>query len=353
MNGLDLLATAVLLLDAERRVRYMNPAAENLFAASAKSWSNRPIGELLGMPATFASALEHAIVKHWSYTGHDIAFPRASEADGEPLVLDFTVTPVDASPAVLLLEFRPIDRQLRAAREDREAVELRAHQEVVRSLAHEIKNPLGGIRGAAQLLDSELAKTGTTAPLREYTAVIIEEADRLQALMSRLLSSHRQLTPAPVNIHLLLDRVGRLIQAEFPAILIIRDYDPSLPELTADAEQLIQALLNIARNAAEALAGQGKIIFKTRIGRQVTLAKRRHRLALEIQIIDHGPGIPEEIRDRLFYPLVSGRVGGTGLGLALAQTIVQQHHGAIDVASRPGHTVFSVRLPLAPEKVSS
>lgn len=348
--GLDLLSTAVLLLDEKLSVRYLNPAAENLFAISARGALNRPLGEIVGTPASFLAVMEKAIAHRWSYAGHDIAFERRQGMESTTLRLDCTVTPLEASPASVLLEFRPIDRRLRTEREEREAVERRAHQEVVRSLAHEIKNPLGGIRGAAQLLDAELARAPATASLREYTAVIIAEADRLQALMQRLLSSHRQLSPAPVNIHQILDRVARLVTAEFPHIRIRRDYDPSLPELLADGEQLIQALLNIARNAAEALAGQGEIAFRTRAARQVTLAKRHHRLAVEVQIIDHGPGIAEEIRDRIFYPLVSGRAGGTGLGLALAQSIIQQHHGGIEVDSRPGHTVFSVRLPIAPEK---
>ncbi|MCX7897836.1 MAG: nitrogen regulation protein NR(II) [Rhodocyclaceae bacterium] len=349
--GLDLLATAVMVLDERFHIQYMNPAAENLFAASAKSWTGKPIAALLGMPSPLAAALENALVKRWSYAGHDIAFGCGPERTLRHL--DCTVTPIEMKPARLLLEFRPVDRQLKTTREEREAIELRAHQEVVRSLAHEIKNPLGGIRGAAQLLDAELSSQETTRALREYTAVIIEEADRLQALLSRLLSSHRQLTPAPVNIHAVLDRVARLVQAEFPGIAIRRDYDPSLPELLGDGEQLIQALLNIARNAAEALAGKGEIIFSTRISRQVTLAKRRYPLAIEVRIIDHGPGIPDEIRDRLFYPLVSGRPSGTGLGLALAQTIVLQHHGAIEVDSRRGYTAFSVRLPIAHEKGTS
>jgi two-component system nitrogen regulation sensor histidine kinase GlnL len=267
-----------------------------------------------------------------------------------PLHLDCTVTPVDAVGMRLLLEFRPIDQQLKAIREEREAVQQQANRELIRNLAHEIKNPLGGIRGSAQLLERELASLDNAPSLSEYTQVIIKEADRLQDLMQRLLSSHRAMQPAQVNIHELLERVRRLIHAEYAGVRVRRDYDTSLPEITGDREQLIQAILNIARNAAQAMNGQGEIIFRTRALRQVTLAKRRYRLALELQVIDNGPGIPETIRDKIFYPLVSGREGGSGLGLTLAQSFVQQHSGSIDVESKPGRTCFTIRLPLATGK---
>jgi two-component system nitrogen regulation sensor histidine kinase GlnL len=222
-----------------------------------------------------------------------------------------------------------------------------ANRELIRNLAHEIKNPLGGIRGSAQLLERELAPLENAPALREYTEVIIKEADRLQDLMQRLLSSHRAMQPGQVNVHELLERVRRLIHAEYPGVRVRRDYDTSLPDLTGDREQLIQAILNIARNAAQAMEGKGEITFRTRAVRQVTLAKKRYRLALELQVIDNGPGIPEAIRDKIFYPLVSGREGGSGLGLTLAQSFIQQHQGSIDVRSRPGHTVFLIHLPLA------
>ena len=242
---------------------------------------------------------------------------------------------------------------MQATREERLLEQQLANRELIRNLAHEIKNPLGGIRGAAQLLELELSNRA----LHEYTQVIIKEADRLQDLMKRLLSPHRPMQPGAVNIHEILERVRSLLTAEFPGVLTIRrDYDTSLPELIGDREQLIQAVLNIARNAAQAIKGRsgqkgdgahlGEIRFRTRVARQVTLAKRRFPLALELQVIDDGPGIPEEIRERMFYPLVSGREGGSGLGLTLAQSFVQQHHGTIECLSRPGHTCFTIRLPL-------
>ena len=341
-RGLDLLSSAVILLDGRLLIRHLNPAAENLFAVSQRSWVGRPLAQLAGTPPALDNALENALRNNWSYTGHNIAVTREGD-NAHPLHLDCTVTPIDEGGTRLLLEFRPIDQQLKAIREEREAVQQQANRELIRNLAHEIKNPLGGIRGSAQLLERELENPA----LKEYTQVIIKEADRLQDLMQRLLSSHRAMQPALVNIHELLERVRRLIHAEYAGVRVRRDYDTSLPDVTGDREQLIQAILNVARNAAQAMQGQGEITFRTRALRQVTLAKKRYRLAVELQVIDNGPGIPEAIRDKIFYPLVSGREGGSGLGLTLAQSFVQQHFGSIDVESIPGRTSFIIRLPIA------
>jgi two-component system nitrogen regulation sensor histidine kinase GlnL len=346
-SGLDLLSSAVILLDGRRLVRHLNPAAENLFAVSERAWRGRPLDQLLGVSAVLAGAIDSALRNNWGYTGHDIVVTRAGAA---PLHLDCTVTPVETNGAQLLLEFRPIDQQLRASREERAAMQQQANRELIRNLAHEIKNPLGGIRGSAQLLERELARLENAAELREYTQVVIKEADRLQDLMQRLLSSHRAMQPAQLNIHEILERVRRLIHAEFPGVRVQRDYDISLPELTGDREQLIQAILNIARNAAQAMSGHGEIVLRTRALRQATLAKRCHPLALELQVIDDGPGIPESIREKIFYPLVSGREGGSGLGLTLAESFIQQHQGSIEAESRPGRTCFSIRLPIAAAK---
>ena len=342
--GLDLLSSAVILLDGRLLIRYMNPAAENLFAVSERAWLGVPLAKLVGTPPALDNTLANALRNNWSYTGHNIAVIRAAPdgTPGTPLHVDCTVTPIETAGNRLLLEVRPIDQQLKAMREEHEAVQQQANRELIRNLAHEIKNPLGGIRGSAQLLEREL----DNAALKEYTQVIIKEADRLQDLMQRLLSSHRAMHPAKVNIHELIERVRRLIHAEFAGVRVRRDYDTSLPDLTGDREQLIQAVLNIARNAAQAMNGQGEIIFRTRPQRQATLAKKRFRLALELQLIDNGPGISPDIRDKIFYPLVSGREGGSGLGLTLAQSFIHQHQGSIDVESHPGHTCFTIRLPL-------
>ena len=341
--GLDLLSSAVILLDGQLLIRHLNPAAENLFSASQRAWLGRPLAQLFGAPPVLTEALDNALRNNWSYTGHSVPFQRSESV---ALHLDCTVTPIETAHARLLLEFRPIDHQLKAAREEREAVQQQANRELIRNLAHEIKNPLGGIRGSAQLLEHELSAHDNAPQLKEYTQVIIKEADRLQELMRRLLSSHRAMQPAQTNIHELLERVRRLIHAEFGGVQVQRDYDLSLPEITGDREQLIQAVLNVARNAAQAMKGEGEIVFRTRVIRQVTLAKKRYRLALELQVIDNGPGIAEDMRDKIFYPLVSGRADGSGLGLTLAQSFVQQHHGSIEVESRPGRTCFTIRLPI-------
>ena len=338
-SGLELLSSAVVLVDDQIVVRYLNPSAENLFATSSRKIVGYSLRRLLGDPAGLESALNNVLRDNWSYTGHNLKVLRAGM---ETLHLDCTVTPVEVVDARLLLEFRPMDAQLKVAREEQLAHQQQANRELVRNLAHEIKNPLGGIRGSAQLLERELDDT----QLREYTQVIIAEADRLQELMSRLLTSHRMMQPTQLNLHDVIERVRRLILAEFPSIEVRRDYDTSLPSVTGDREQLIQAILNVARNAAQAMQGCGEIVMRTRAARQVTLAKRRFKLAVQLQVIDNGPGIPDDIRDRIFYPLVSGRENGSGLGLSLAQSFIEQHHGAIEVESRPGRTCFTLFIPI-------
>jgi two-component system nitrogen regulation sensor histidine kinase GlnL len=349
--GLDWLATAVVLLDRALHVKYLNPAAETLFAVSRKGILDQPFPGLFADSGSLAGLLHQAIREERGFADQDlILVPTGQEA----LHLDCIVTPVELPQAALLLELRPIDQRLRIEREEQRMTQHRANRELIRNLAHEIKNPLGGLRGSAQLLERELDRPS----LREYTRVIIKEADRLQALMDRLLTPHRPPNQVPMNIHEVCERVRSLILAEFPeGIRVRRDYDVGLPEFRGDPEQLIQAVLNIARNAAQAILGahtaaaagfqsRGEIVLRTRVARQVTLARRLRRLALELQVVDNGPGVPAEIRDQIFYPLVSGREGGTGLGLTLAQTFVQQHHGVVECDSQPGRTSFRIVLPL-------
>jgi two-component system nitrogen regulation sensor histidine kinase GlnL len=335
-SGLELLATAVVALDERFIVRYANPAAESLLATGAKSLIGQPFLALFAERAALASSLNEARVTHWDYAAQNVTYTRPGR---EPLPLSCVVTRTDGSGLALLAELRPIEQQLRLAREERIVAEQQANRELIRNLAHEIKNPLGGLRGSAQLLERELDKP----ELREYTQVIIKEADRLQALMDRMLTPHRAPRIEPLGVHEVLERVRSLVKAEF-GIDVHRDYDPSLPEVLGDREQLIQAMLNIARNAAQ--AGGSNVTFRTRAVRQITILRHRCRLALELQVVDDGPGIPEEIQDRIFNPLVSGREGGTGLGLSLAQTFVQYHQGVIEFESRPGRTTFRILLPL-------
>ena len=343
-QGLEYLATAVVVLDEHAVVRYANQAAENLLGAAARSLIGQAFVPLFESDAALDSALQDALVTHWDYSAQNVSYLRPGRSS---LPLACVLTRIDAPGTPLLAELRPIEQQLRQAREERLVGEQQANRELIRNLAHEIKNPLGGLRGSAQLLERELDRV----ELREYTQVIIKEADRLQSLMDRLLTPHRQPRLAPLGVHEVLERVRSLVLAEFSGGVAIEcDYDPSLPDLVGDKEQLIQAVLNVVRNAAQAVHASGRpgnITLRTRAVRQVTLLRQRHRLALELQVIDDGPGVPEDIRDRIFNPLVSGRDGGSGLGLSLAQTFVHYHRGVIECDSRPGRTVFRILLPLA------
>ena len=349
LAGLDLLASAVILLDGDGRISYANAAAENLLESSLKALSRQKLTALFLNPEELAGICAQALEHKFSDLRQDLSLERLGR---EPLRVHSIISALDAPPDSVLIELRENVQQLKLDREERILDQSQVNKELIRNLAHEIKNPLGGIRGAAQLLELELPALHLSE-LREYTQVIIKEADRLQTLVDRLLAPHRRPhIVGDVNIHEVCERVRSLILAEFPSGLTIsRDYDASIPEFRGDKEQLIQTVLNIAHNAAQALAerieaGDAELIFKTRVARQVTLAKVRYNLALDLHIIDNGPGIAPQIRDRIFYPLVSGREGGSGLGLTLAQTFVQQHLGVIECESRPGYTDFRIVLPL-------
>jgi len=335
------LATAVILLDGGGRIVYLNPAAEHLFDVSGKNLFGHPLHQAFTDTGQLSNAMQHAIRDNASYIEHDLTL--GTHTHGR-LHLRCAATPVQLGAQYLLLEFHPMDRPLKLAREEQMLDQTQASRLLLRNLAHEIKNPLGGIRGAAQLLEQEL----DSPALREYTRVIVQEADRLRSLMEKLLAPQTALRHEALNIHEVLERVRSVVLAEMPGELKIRrDYDVSLPPLIGDKEQLIQAMLNIVRNAAQALQGKGSITLRTRIARQVTLARRRHRLAVMVQVIDDGPGIPPEMQDKIFYPLVSGRADGHGLGLTLAQDYISQHRGAIEFDSEPGRTCFTVLLPLS------
>ena len=349
LAGLELLAAAVILLDAKGRINYVNPAAEILLENSLKALSRQKLAALFcnqdELDHVFSQALEH----RFADVRQDLTLERTGR---EPLRVHSIISALDDPRYTILIELRENVQQLKLNREERMLDQSQVNKELIRNLAHEIKNPLGGIRGAAQLLELELPALHLTA-LREYTQVIIKEADRLQTLVDRLLAPHRRPhIVGDVNIHEVCERVRSLILAEFPlGLTITRDYDASIPEFRGDKEQLIQTVLNIVHNATQALserisAGDAELILKTRVARQVTLAKVRYGLALDLHIIDNGPGFSPHMRDRIFYPLVSGREGGSGLGLTLAQTFVQQHMGVIECESRPGYTDFRIVLPL-------
>lgn len=336
--GLDILATAVLLLDAQRTIRYINPAAENLFGISQHHAVHKPLAHLIRACPDLERAVDAALKEGASFTEHHLPV----EAGDLALTLNVTVTPLEYEAGAVVLEFHPAGNGIKIARDEQAMAQAQAVQMLLRQLAHEIRNPLGGIRGAAQLLEAEL----DGAELAEYTQVIIQEANRLQSLLDRWLAPAKRPEVRPVNVHEVLERVRGLILAEYPGLSVRREYDISLPEVRGDLEQLIQAVLNIARNAAQAIDGQGEIVIRSSAVRQVTLAMKRWRLAARLDIIDHGPGIPEDMQHKIFFPLVSGREGGSGVGLTLAQSLIQRHDGVIHLVSEPGRTCFSIYLPI-------
>ena len=349
LNGLDLLASAVIILDAEGCVSYANPAAEHMLDCSLKSLLHQKLSSLFVNGEAIDEIFEQAMTQQFSEKRQDMTLERSGR---EALQVDCILSVSHDQDMPVLIELRENVQQMKLNREERMIDQSQANKELIRNLAHEIKNPLGGIRGAAQLLEMELPERHLKE-LREYTQVIVRESGRLQTLVDRLLEPHRMPhIVGDVNIHEVCERVRSLIVSEFPdGLNIKRDYDLSIPDFRGDKEQLIQAVLNIAHNAAHALAdriavGDAELIFRTRVSRQVTIAKIRYKLALDLHIIDNGPGIPPEISERIFYPLVSGREGGSGLGLTLAQTFIQQHLGVIECESRPGLTDFRMRIPL-------
>ncbi|MDP9290763.1 MAG: nitrogen regulation protein NR(II) [Verrucomicrobiota bacterium] len=342
-----MLTSAIVVLDENAHVAFANAAAENLLDFSLKNLVTQKFSTCFRNGHVIDDLFAEAQLRQYSNKRLDLTLERRGR---EPLQLQSIITVLPDDPHTpVILEFLEIDQRIRVGREERLLDQTLANRELIRNLAHEIKNPLGGIRGAAQLLEREL----DAFAFREHTQVIIKEADRLQSLVDRLLAPHRRPhLVSDVNIHEVCERVRSVLLAEYPSGLkIVRDYDISVPEFRGDKEQLIQALLNIAHNAAQALQAQiaandAEIRFVTRIARQVTISKTRYRLALELRVIDNGPGIADGIRERIFFPLVSGREGGSGLGLTLAQTFVQAHEGLIECNSRPGRTEFTIVLPL-------
>jgi two-component system, NtrC family, nitrogen regulation sensor histidine kinase GlnL len=344
----DHLATMVAVVTFDGRCVFANASFENVLGLSRRSVQRGSVFDWFVDAQMLRDTVAAVARNEFSTSRLEALLRRPGPTGGDALPVHAIVNQMDGTSHVLL-ELVEIEQQTRQDREERALGQAKATKELIRNLAHEIKNPLGGIRGAAQLLAMEVESRALT----EYTQVIINEADRLQALVDRLLAPHRKPhVVSDVNIHEVCERVRSLILAEFPhGLAVDRDYDVSIPDFRGDREQLIQAVLNIAHNASQALAermlaGDACITLRTRIARQVTLGKQRYRLALELHIEDNGPGVPESIRDRIFYPLVSGRDGGSGLGLTLAQTFVQQHQGTIECESEPGRTVFKILIPL-------
>jgi two-component system nitrogen regulation sensor histidine kinase GlnL len=344
-QSFDLLATLVAVVRADGTVLFANAALEDALGTSRRTIEGSSFAHSFTEPHILQNALEGAGSNEFAALRYDAWLNRLNH---DPVPVHVIVAQTD-HPGEIVIELLPLEAQTKQDREERLVDQAQANKELIRNLAHEIKNPLGGIRGAAQLLQMEI----DSKDLIEYTQVIIHEADRLQTLVDRLLAPHRRPhVVGDVNIHEVCERVRSLILADFPrGLRVAREYDTSIPEFRGDREQLIQAVLNVAHNACQALAdrigaGDAQLVFRTRIARQVTFGKQRYRLALELHVIDNGPGVPDSIKDRIFYPLVSGREGGSGLGLTLAQTFVQQHHGLIECDSVPGRTDFKILIPL-------
>ncbi|WP_028116393.1 nitrogen regulation protein NR(II) [Ferrimonas senticii] len=334
----DHLATAILVLDASRQVAYANSAAEQLLGLGHRRLLGCTLAELYQHLSADAHTLNSALSSNQGQTLYALSL---ATLDGQHHTIDLTVSPLPDDCRVI--EARAIDQQQRISQELQQYAQHHAAQLLVRGLAHEIKNPLGGLRGAAQLLQMELEDSELT----EFTQIIIEQSDRLRALVDRLLGPQYPGKRATTNVHRLLESCAQLCQLEsHNGIQIERDYDPSIPDFTLDTDQLEQALLNICRNGCQAMQQQGKLTLKTRTHGSMTINGQRHRRVMTISIIDDGPGIAAEVRDTLFYPMVTNKADGSGLGLSIAQNIVAQHQGRIDVDSWPGHTEFIIYLPL-------
>lgn len=339
---LENLTTAVLLFDAKLLLTAINPAGEMLFEVSAKKIRGQHLADLLPRSQRLIKILQETLASRHPFTARGV---RLTLPGARTITVDCTVTPItdgDRSDE-LLVELTQVDRLMRLARDENLLDRQAANRAVMRGLAHEIKNPLGGLRGAAQLLERELPDQA----LKEYTGIIIHEADRLRNLVDRMIGPHQPLKQHPLNIHEVLEHVRKLVLVETPVGLTIEtNYDPSLPELVGDADQLTQAVLNIVRNSVQAMEGRGRIVLRTRIERSFTIGHKRHRLVLRVDIEDDGPGIPAELQEHVFYPMVTGRAEGTGLGLSIAQDISHRHGGLIEFTSRPHQTVFTLYVPL-------
>lgn len=340
---LDHLSTAIILLDSQLQLRHVNSAAEALLSVSDERHRGEVISHIFYESAATADELLQAISHMSHYTKRHVEWQLHS---GKRIAVDYTVTPLSHNEG-LIIEVLPIGRLLRISRDETLAVSQETTRGLIRGMAHEIKNPLGGIRGAAQLLARELPG----AEFSEYTNIIIDETDRLRNLVDRMLGPSQRPRQSKVNIHEVLERVATMVRAESrDQVRIVRDYDPSLPALEGDQEMLIQAHLNIARNAMQAMLEQSTatptLTLRSRIRRQFTIGRQHHRLTIAIELIDNGPGIPAPIAKQIFYPMISGRAQGSGLGLTISQHLIHQHQGLIECHSEPGNTRFSVFLPV-------
>ncbi len=336
MNG------AVLLFNHELSLTFINSAGEILLDDSAKHLIDQPAGKIFKLAnSDILQNIQQCQRMFEPLIDRELPLYQI----GNSITVNFSATPIIENGQLLhvLVELQQVDRQIRITKEEQLLEQQNTSRMLIKGLAHEIKNPLGGLRGAAQLLDLELKDP----ELKEYTQIIIAESDRLRSLMDKMLGPNKPAEKSVINIHETLERVRQLVNAEtHDNIQIVRDYDPSLPNIYADKNQLIQAFLNISRNAVQALKDSGEIIFRTRIKRYMAIGRRHYKLTLKVEIIDNGPGIQPELMGQIFYPMITSRAEGTGLGLSISQSLINQHNGLIECNSHPGQTVFSIYLPL-------
>jgi two-component system, NtrC family, nitrogen regulation sensor histidine kinase GlnL len=338
---LQALTTAVLVLDPSLSIVYLNPAAESLLGVSLRQAQGRSLRDVIHPSAELAALCGRVLESGLTFGLRELA----ARAGDREIVVDCRAAPLE-SDAGLLLELVDTERDRRIRRELDLLAKQRLSRRILSQLAHEVKNPLGGLRGAAQLLERQLP-----APeLKAYTQVIIDEADRLAALVDGILKGGRP-KPEPTNVHQITEHVASLIVAEKPeGVDLVRDYDPSLPPINTDGGQMTQAFLNLARNALQAVGSRGRIVLRTRALSNFSIGGRFHRLVLSLEVEDDGPGIPDELTETIFYPLVTGRDTGTGLGLTIAQDLVSRNGGLIEFTSRPGRTAFQMLLPVSPHE---
>lgn len=342
---LDSLNTAVITVDGELEITYANHAAQALLERSRNQLLGRPISELVMEDVLDFERLRSAIRNNQDFSESEV---RLALTDGRFVLVDVSFSCIEIPIGRnLLFEIKHIDQQKRITQENQQWAQQQAARHLIRGLAHEIKNPLGGIRGAAQLLEKELH----SIEQREFTQMIIEQSDRLRNLVDRLLGPNALPNFQWVNLHKAVENIRTLVSADASHDFTIdRDYDPSIPDLYIDADMIQQAVLNIVRNSVQAMqeahTENGHITLITRVERRLTIHGELYPLCAQIRIIDNGPGIPEAIRDTLFYPMVSSKQDGSGLGLSIAQTLIDHHRGKIEVDSHPGRTEFTIYLPI-------
>ncbi|NTS78571.1 nitrogen regulation protein NR(II) [Catenovulum sp. SM1970] len=343
---LNHLSSSTILTDAELHILFANPAAEDFLRISAKRLTAYQFPQIFKRSSLDLSHFEQCIRDRQSFTDSEV---NLVTFDDNHSTAEISVTPIvqldeqKQQQIQLLIEIKLLDQYQKISQESFVQSQLHASRDLIRGLAHEIKNPLGGIRGAAQILEKMLADED----LKECTQVIIEQSDRLRNLVDRLLGPNKLTQHKQTNIHKIIEQVKQLLEMEAEqGMHFDRDYDPSIPDFEVDPEQIQQVFLNIARNAMQALDNSGQIKFVTRVAPHTIIRGKQHKLVVVTKIIDNGPGIAEEIKDTLFYPMVTNKADGSGLGLSIAQTLVQQHEGKIEVESWPGHTEFSIYLPI-------